>query len=157
MFSLNKCLSKWVSILVLIIKLCHGPLNNKSYYIKNALFPINKFFQKTQKLRKMAFSVLYRPLAGPTPKRDLKTASGIKFCTLEVILHAQEVAFGHSGCPLTCKSQFLMIEYLSGYLEIWPLVLLRSIRDTRQRRKSKNESRFLACRVPEVHKMVSET
>ena len=65
----------------------------------------------------MAFSILYRPLAGPTPKNDLKTASGIKFCILEVILHAQEVAFGHSGCPLTCKSHFLMIEFLWGYLE----------------------------------------
>ena len=59
------------------------------------------FFQKTQKSRKRAFSILYRPLAGPAPKSDLKTASGIKFCTLEVILHAQEVAFGHPGCPLT--------------------------------------------------------
>ena len=72
----------------------------------------------------MAFSVLYRPLAGPTPKRDLKTASGIKFCTLEVILHAQEVAFGHSGCPLTCKSQFLMIEFFYSYYQNCPLVLL---------------------------------
>ena len=72
----------------------------------------------------MAFSVLYHPLAGPTPKRDLKTASGIKFCTLEVILHAQEVAFGHSGCPLTCKSPFLMIEFFYSYYQNCPLVLL---------------------------------
>ena len=72
----------------------------------------------------MAFSVLYRPLAGPTPKSDLKTASGIKFCTLEVILHAQEVAFGHSGCPLTCKSPFLMIEFFYSYYQNCPLVLL---------------------------------
>ena len=83
----------------------------------------------------MAFSILYHPLAGPTPKSDLKTSLGIKFCTLEVILHAQEVAFGHSGCPLTCKSQFLMIEFFVGYIEIWPLVLLRFNRDPKYARK----------------------
>ena len=87
----------------------------------------------------MAFSILYHPLAGPTPKSDLKTALGIKFCTLEVILHAQEVAFGHSGCPLTCKSQFLMIEFFVGYIEIWPLVLLRFNRDPKYPRKVQTE------------------
>ena len=87
----------------------------------------------------MAFSILYHPLAGPTPKSDLKTALGIKFCTLEVILHAQEVAFGHSGCPLTCKSHFLMIEFFVGYIEIWPLVLLRFNRDPKYARKVQTE------------------
>ena len=57
--------------------------------------PYKQVFQKTQKSRKRAFSILYRPLAGPAPKSDLKTASGIKFCTLEVILHAQEVPLHH--------------------------------------------------------------
>ena len=80
----------------------------------------------------MALSILYRPLEGPTPKSDLKTASGIKFCILGVILQPQEVVFGHSGCPLTCKSQFLMIEFFYSYYQNCPLVLLRSAHDTRQ-------------------------
>ena len=87
----------------------------------------------------MAFSILYHPLAGPTPKSDLKTSLGIKFCILEVILHAQEVAFGHSGCPLTGKSHFLMIQFFIGYIEIWPLVLLRSNRDPKYPRKVQTE------------------
>ena len=94
--------------------------------------PYKQVFSKTQKSRKRAFSILYHPLAGPAPKSDLKTASGIKFCTLEVILHAQEVAFGHPGCPLTCKSQFLMIEFFYSYYQNCPLVFLRSSHDTRQ-------------------------
>ena len=42
------------------------------------------------------------------------------------------MAFGHPGCPLTCKSQFLMIEFFYGYVENWPPVLFRSAHDTRQ-------------------------
>ena len=105
----------------------------------------------------MAFSVLYHPLAGPTPKSDLKTASGIKFCILEVILNAQEVVFGHSGCHLTCKSQFLMIEFYWGDMENGALVPLRSTRDASQQRKVNMETRLLTCRGPEVHKMVTVT
>ena len=101
-------------------------------FYKKWKIPYKQVFSKNPKIKKKGLFYTLSSSCGPCVKSDLKTASGIKTCTFEVILHAQEVAFGHPGCPLTCKSQFLMIEFFYGYVENWPPVLLRSAHDTRQ-------------------------